>query len=260
MKFKLLFVSVLTSLWILPQSLFGWGLIGHRIIGELAQRHLGVEAQKKLDGLLSHAGVAMVATWGDFVRSDSNYAGTDRWHYRDMPEGLTRQEFDEQVVAQDDGGELICRINSLIDDLAKNPDDTVKLKFLIHFIGDMHQPLHIGHLEDKGGNGVKIRWMGHETNLHALWDDGMIEFQKLSYTEYADYLCNTHPFSVAPFEKSMILDWAWDTYQTTQTVYASVDEVSSMYKYNFTYVSLLESRLVTAAEHLAQVLNYLYNN
>jgi len=80
----------------------------------------------------------------------------------------------------------------------------------------------------------------------------------LSYTEYADYLWNIHPGSKLKFQRSMVLDWAWETYRTSQKVYDSFNEASDPYRYNFLYVSLLESRLSLAGEHLAAVLNYIY--
>jgi hypothetical protein len=241
-----------------PRLVLAWGATGHRVIGEIAEKNLGKHAQQRLDQLLGHAGLAMVSNWGDFVRSDDHFAGTDKWHYKDMPAGMAHDEFCKQVVGQEDG-EAVYRILQLVDTLKKNPGNVDGLKMLVHLVEDLHQPLHVGHPEDKGGNTVRLKWLGRDTNLHSLWDDGLIEFQKLSYTEYAAFLLRTNTFSQKRFAPSDVKEWAWETYQSTQKIYESVDQVSNPYKYNFLFVSLLESRLKTAGEHLAQILNYLYD-
>jgi hypothetical protein len=243
--------------FIMPQMAFGWGMTGHRVIGQLAEMSLSKHVNKKLNKVLDNAGIAMVSNWGDFVKSDSALAYTAIWHYKDIPAGLSREEFNKQAITLDNG-EVVYRVLQLIAELKKQPDNANNLKMLIHLIGDMHQPLHIGHVEDKGGNMIKIRWMGRETNLHALWDSGLIDFQQLSYTEYADYLFRTHTFALPPFNPSMVLDWAWGTYQASQEVYNSVDYLKNPFDYDYRYVSLLESRLSDAGDHLAIVLNYLY--
>jgi hypothetical protein len=243
--------------FIMPQMAFGWGMTGHRVIGQLAEMSLSKHVNNKLNKVLDNAGIAMVSNWGDFVKSDSALAYTAIWHYKDIPAGLSREEFNKQAITLDNG-EVVYRVLQLIAELKKQPDNANNLKMLIHLIGDMHQPLHIGHVEDKGGNMIKIRWMGRETNLHALWDSGLIDFQQLSYTEYADYLFRTHTFALPPFNPSMVLDWAWGTYQASQEVYNSVDYLKNPFDYDYRYVSLLESRLSDAGDHLAIVLNYLY--
>jgi hypothetical protein len=244
--------------FVLPQMAFAWGMTGHRVIGKIAEMNLGNHAIKNLNQVLDNASVAMVSNWGDFIKSDSALAYTAIWHYKDLPSGLTRDEFNKQALTLENG-EVVYRVLQLINELKAHPDNSMDLKILIHLIGDMHQPLHMGHPEDKGGNMIKIRWMGRETNLHSLWDSGLIDMQQLSYREYADYLYRTHKFDLPPFKPSMVLDWAWGTYQAAQVVYNSVDDLKNPFYYDYKYLSLLESRLTDAGDHLAIVLNYLYN-
>lgn len=254
------FLSFLLAIagFVMPQMVFGWGMTGHRVIGKLAEMNLSKHAINNLNKVLDNASVAMVSNWGDFVKSDTAFAGTDKWHYKDIAAGLSRDEFNKEAMTLDNG-EVVYRVLWLISELKKQPDNANNLKMLIHLVGDMHQPLHMGHVEDKGGNMIKIRWMGRETNLHALWDSGLIDFQQLSYTEYADYLFKTHTFALPPFKPSMVLDWAWGTYQAAQKVYGSVPLLKNPFVYDYHYVALLESRLTDAGDHLAIVLNYLYN-
>lgn len=258
MKKTHLFLLVIAG-FIMPQMVFGWGMTGHRVIGKIAEMNLGKHAIKNLNQILGNASVAMVSNWGDFIKSDSALAYTAVWHYKDIPAGLSREEFNKQAITLDNG-EVVYRVLQLIQELKKQPDNVNNLKLLIHLVGDMHQPLHMGHPEDKGGNMIKIRWMGRETNLHSLWDSGLIDFQQLSYTEYADYLFKTHSFDLPPFNPSMVLNWAWETYETAQIVYNSVDNLKNPFYYDYKYLSILENQLIDAGDHLAIILNYLYNN
>ncbi|MBP1638482.1 MAG: Nuclease [Bacteroidetes bacterium] len=250
-------ICLLGILCFMPQLAWGWGLIGHRVIGELAQKKLNKTAQRRIDAVLKHAGVAMVANWGDFVRSDEKYEGREVWHYKDIASGLNRDAFNKEAVTKNDG-EAVFRVQELITKLKKEPNNEENLKMLIHLLGDMHQPLHMGHPEDKGGNTIRFKWQGREVSLHSLWDEGLIDFQKLSYTEYANYLFRTHTAKTVTFQPSLVLDWAWETYQAAQKVYDSVSKTENQYKYNYEYVSLLEERLSLAGDHLACVLNYIY--
>lgn len=250
-------ICLLGVLFLMPQVTFAWGLIGHRVIGELAQKNMNSKAQKRVDAVLQHASVAMVANWGDFIRSDEKYKDRDVWHYKDIAVGMDREGFDKEVVTKNNG-EVVFRVQELIAKLKKDPNNEEDLKMLIHLIGDMHMPLHMGHPEDKGGNSVRLTWLGRNISLHSLWDEALIDFQKLGYAEYADHLYRTQGIKVEKFQPSLVLDWAWETYQTAQKVYDSAPEAENVYKYDYKYLSLLEERLALAGAHLASVLNYIY--
>jgi hypothetical protein len=150
---------------------------------------------------------------------------------------------------------------ALTDHLKQYPNDTNMLKMLVHIVQDMHCPMHLARAEDRGGNLIKFQWFDRNANLHNLWDDIFIDFQKLSYTEHANHLQRIYPLRKVIFkgDKANIFEWAWDTYQTTAMVYDSQSYTEKPYIYNFKYISLLEQQLVTAAEHLAAILNYIYN-
>ena len=255
MKKWLLILSIVC----LPMAAFAWGQTGHRIIGELAQAQLNKKATKKITALLSNSTVAMESNWGDFIKSDDAYAEYSAWHYTNIEAGVTREQFDSLAMLQTRGA-LVYRIGYLVDELKANPNDTMKLKLLIHLVEDLHCPMHMGRPENRGGNSIKIRWFGKETNLHALWDEALIESQGLSYTEYADYLHRTKTTQTLSFDKSLILDWAWDTYQITERVYAATDKTVKSYNYIYEFKSVLDVGLVAGGNHLAVILNYIYGN
>jgi hypothetical protein len=134
--------------------------------------------------------MAEMSAWGDFVRSDANFKDRDNWHYTNIEEGLSKEMFEINAVKQD-RGQNIYRVGWLIEELKKNPNDTISLKLLIHFVEDLHCPMHLGRPDDKGGNDVKIMWFGQNTNLHSLWDSRLIESQNMSYSEYGAFLTRT---------------------------------------------------------------------
>lgn len=242
---------------LLPVCAYAWGLEGHRIIGEIAQQHLTKKAKKQIVAVLGGSTIAMEANWGDFVKSDTAYRACSPWHYNNFEAGLDRATFDSLAMRQD-RGEAVYRIYDLTDRLRQNPNDTVALRFLIHIVGDIHCPMHMGRPDDRGGNKIKIKWFGHDTNLHALWDDKLIDGQKLSYTEYAAHIMRTQPYTYERFESSQVIDWAWKTVQNGEEIYATYDLAARPYNYMFRFKNMWESSLMLGGLHLAALLNDIY--
>jgi hypothetical protein len=260
MEKKIIRAAIICILSFTPSLASAWGALGHRIIGEMSETLLTDKAKERINAVLNNASIAMVANWGDEVRSDSRYDYTADWHYTNLDAGLSRTAFDTIAIKQDNG-KNIYSVAALTNHLRETPADTAMLKMLIHLVGDMHCPLHLGHASDRGANSIQIRWFRNETNLHSLWDSGLIDSQKLSYTEYATHLLRTHTLAAPAFDGYLntILDWAWNIYNDAQTVYLSVNQTTQPYVYLYLYKSLWEKDLVHAAEHLAILLNYIYN-
>ena len=163
-------------------EVFGWGATGHRATGLIAEQYLNAKAKKRIALILEQESVAMVSTWMDEIRSDSTYNYTTDWHYTTIPDGKRY----EDVEANPDG-KVVMMIEKITKEL-KSGKLTAKqeqeyLKMLIHMVGDIHQPLHVGKPGDKGGNDVKVKWFRSESNLHRVWDSEMIDDTKLSRSE-----------------------------------------------------------------------------
>ena len=155
-----------------------WGADGHRIIAEIALSRLSPDAANETRRLLGGQNISDVASWADAERS--RFPATGPWHYIDI------QITDSSYVAARDCPNDACVIGAVTTQLAilmdrTRPDSAraSALKFVVHFVGDLHQPLHGGERHDKGGNDVKVTFNGKSTNLHALWDSGFL----LSYGE-----------------------------------------------------------------------------
>ncbi len=186
-----MFKSTLLSLSILAAaatSVHAWGPNGHRVTGKIAQDHLTPEAQAEITALLGVESLAEASTWPDFMRSNpSEYwrKGASPWHYITVPPGTT---YSAAPPEGDALSALAMFSKQITDETLPVTQRQLALRFTIHLIGDLHQPLHVGKGDDRGGNWVDVRFKDKDTNLHALWDEDLIEDEKLSYTEKARWL------------------------------------------------------------------------
>ena len=151
-----------------------WGTEGHQVIALIAQSQLTAKARAEVDRLLAQepgTTLASVSSWADEHRNPS----TAPWHYVNFPRGNC--VYDEQRECPDGR----CVVGAIKEELAilesTAPDDKrlAALKYLVHFVGDVHQPLHAGYLDDKGGNTYQLQAFMRGSNLHAVWDTGLIK-------------------------------------------------------------------------------------
>lgn len=249
---------ILSIIILFPQYCFSWGKTGHRVIGQIAEELLDTTTKSKINTILNDTGIAMVSNWGDFVKSDPKFNNYYSWHYTNLEANLSRKQFDSAVMTIKNG-ECVFQIKYLIEYLKRNQNDADMLKMLIHIVGDMFMPFHLGHKEDKGGNTIKIKFFNQNTNIHALWDDKLIEGEDLSYTEYSNYLMNTNKPKFKKYSKKDINDYAWKTYQITEDLYKNYRLTENPYQYIYKYKSIWESQLVSGGILLAKILHYIYN-
>ena len=166
---------------------YGWGQTGHRVVGEIASFHLSKRAAKNIERILGPESLAMVANWMDEIKSDSAYDSLYTWHYLTVKTG---ESYDPAIQEKsgDAYGKTKMIIAALKGGMLNQEEKKAYIKMLVHLVGDLHQPLHIGTGEDKGGNDVKVTYFNQNTNLHSVWDTRIIEGQKLSFTEMARHL------------------------------------------------------------------------
>lgn len=167
----------------------GWGREGHIIIGEVAWRMLPVDAQDRCRALLDGQSLAEVGPWADTVRDEPKYKWTAPLHYMNLPRDA------DVVCPQRDcvGGRCvlgaILRFGHELQDVSRPATERAEaLRFLVHFVEDVHQPLHVSYAEDRGGNDVFVTFLGRRTNLHDVWDTRLIQQAGLSDEQYADTL------------------------------------------------------------------------
>lgn len=252
MKFFLLlaFVSVITI------DSLGWGATGHRATGFVAEKHLNSKARKKLRELLGQESLAMASTWMDDVRSDSTYDYMTDWHWVTIETGQT---YDQSK--KNKNGDVIMTLERIISELKSRKLDRRKeieaIKILIHLVGDIHQPLHVGCCDDHGGNRVKVKWFRSDADLHGVWDSNMIDGTKLSYTELGESLGMPDAPTVKRWQSATVRDWANESMSHRQQVY-DIGKGSLSYEYSYHNMPLVRERVLQAGVRLAGVLNEIY--
>ncbi|MBL7740308.1 MAG: S1/P1 nuclease [Chitinophagaceae bacterium] len=246
-------------------SMAWWGVNGHRVTGEIADYYLTKKTRKAIKEILGNESVAMSSNWADFIKSDSTYDYLYSWHYVNSKGGMSHDEFTSKLLA-DTGTNLYTKTNFIISELKNNKQlaretKVLYLRLLIHFIGDLHQPLHAGgRPEDRGGNGIRVLWFNETTNLHSVWDDKLLEFQKLSYTEYARSINHVTKEQLSEWQKTPMTEWFYESYQVSQGLYADIKQPDQKlgYDYNFKYVETLNKQLLKGGIRLAALLNELF--
>jgi hypothetical protein len=256
---KIMLVVMLTSF----STLFiSWGVVGHRAIGEIAANRLGSKARASVKEILGTESLAMVSTYPDEIRPYSQFSYTAPWHYVNMPVGLSYEEFSKQLVALDKPNIYKAILNCIADLKSSSKSKAEKvfaMKFLVHLIGDIHQPMHTGHSEDSGGNAIKVKLMRKETNLHGLWDSGLIDYAGLTYKELAAVCGDLQKKDVKAWQNEDVIKWAFESYQITEQLYAEAAKKPEFdYDYYPQHADLMKKRIAQAGIRLAYVLNNIY--
>jgi len=236
-----------------------WGQIGHYVTGEIAEYHLTDTARERVNEILGDKSMALATVWMDDIRSDSRYDHTNTWHWATIPDGMTYEE-----AEQEEAGDIIWALETLIDELKKGElsekEEREKLKMVMHMIGDIHQPLHVGTGEDRGGNDVRVQWMGNNSNLHRVWDSDIINSIQMSFTELARELNTATPEQVTEWQKATVRDWAYESVSYRDRIYDLPDDLRIGFDYRYQNKEIVFKRLLQAGVRMAGVLNEIYDN
>ena len=254
---KKIFIAVFFIFGIAEAS--AWGVTGHRIVAEIAENHLTNRAKRKLKKLIGKQKLAYWANWPDNVRNSPEWKNTSTWHYVNIPPQETKEQFIEQLKNNNKPNIYTAIQNVkgiIVDKNTPDADREIYLRFLVHFLGDMMQPMHTGREEDLGGNLIKIQFFKKDTNLHSLWDSGLIDNTKYSYTEYARVLDVKSKEEIKQIQSGNLEDWLYESHQAANQLYASVKPGENYsYDYQEQYKDLLERQLLYAGLRLAKILN-----
>ncbi|HXB09527.1 MAG TPA: S1/P1 nuclease [Puia sp.] len=246
--------------------LLSWGVTGHRTVGKIAEKHLTPAAKAAVQELLGSESLADVSTWADEVRGQAEYRQTGPWHYINLPLGLNYTEFQQRVegMSEENVYSALQKLEKEVVDPATPREKKVEaLKFIVHFVGDLHQPMHVSRAEDKGGNTVQLNFNGSGTNLHAVWDSKLIDRLGLSYEQLAEKVDQATPAQVSQWQKDPMVRWMWESYEITGKLYAEVDAMKSRAiddTYYEEHIVTVQQRLEQAGIRLAGVLNNLFSH
>lgn len=235
-----------------------WGLTGHRIIGALAQDYLDPHAQAGVMRILGTETLAEAAPWPDFMRSspDEFWKSSTPFHYVTVPTGKTYAEVG--APPEGDAVTALAKFTGLVRNRSAPLAERQKaLRFIVHIVGDLHQPLHVGRPGDKGGNDVKVSLFGDATNLHTVWDSSLIDREKLSYTEWADMLrARQTPDRLDAWSTPDPEIWIAESAATRETIYPATPDIG--YAYAYQQKPALDLALERGGIRLAAYLNWVF--
>ena len=251
MKNKFICFVLLSSL------LFPWGKTGHRTTGEVAEHFLTEKTKIEIQKILHDPSLAIASTWSDEMRSNPDFRKYNPWHYANMPLSITYANSKKSSK-----GDIVQAIkfskSKLKDSNVSLDEKAFYLKYLVHLIGDIHQPLHVGRGEDRGGNDIKVKWFGDDSNLHRVWDTNMIDNYQMSYTELSSHLLRS--YSSENIELLSENEWIDESQNKVKIIYSNVKNGDYLgYDYIYENFDIVKIQLFTAGFRLAGTLNEIFD-
>jgi hypothetical protein len=245
----------------LAQPAGAWGPEGHSLVARIADAQLTPTARARVLEILGPGQtMASVASFPDQMRGARPQTGP--WHYVDIPLDKRRLDMERDCAKGDCIVSAISRFRQLLRDPATAPDQRIEaLIFLIHFVGDMHQPLHCTDNHDRGGNSVQVQFHGHATNLHSLWDSGLLSQLPPEDTLLPE-LSRESEKHRKKWSKGTVTDWAEQAHCAgVKVVYKKLPQtaagapVNIEAAYEATADPVIRRQIERAGARLAEVLN-----
>lgn len=277
-------IGIVLLLLLSSHELFAWGQNGHRIVAQICYDNLTEKTRKTVDGILGDNNLTQIATWPDFIRSEKNWDFTKNWHFitinqnqtveQAIQEGKKNPKIENVYEAIEmmksilkGEAEPTKQFQSLMDSNKVTPlGNSIKLTalaFLVHFIGDVHQPMHDGKNKDFGGNKISLLFFSERSDLHSVWDEGIIEQEQLSFTEFSKFIeKHTAPLKATWITASIDM-WLKESIEVREkiynTLYDNTDQSSGLpslsYQYQHDFLPTVENRLGAAGYRTAEMLN-----
>ena len=276
MPIRVRVAAVAALVLLLPSPALAWGKTGHRVVAAIADTQLSGLARAHVREILGQGeSLDEAANWPDEMRSDPAQfwqKTSTPWHYVTV-NGITY----DHAPSEGDALEALNHFKRVLQDPKANlADKQLALRFVIHIVGDLHQPLHVGKCCDRGGNDVKVTWFGKPTNLHAVWDSALVDDEQLSFSELAAKL-ERHIS-----DKQLIAwwdinprDWISESAEYRDSLYPAAADMPKAkkgekrkkgqpvlpdlsYSYVYRFTPLMEQRLSQAGVRLAAYLNWVF--
>ncbi len=254
--------SILTSLLLTIACLnaWAWGQKGHDVTAYIAEQHLTPTAKAAVESILDGRSIIYWANWLDNASHQRPLAYTKTWHYKNIDEGVRYEE-----APANPAGDAVTAIKSRIE-ILNNPETSLEerqlaLKILIHVVGDIHMPLHMGHATDLGGNRIKVKFFNRENNLHSVWDSSLPESaHKWSYTEWQQQIDRANPALQTEIISGTVDDWAKETVAIASDVYTYFQPGANI-SYNdiARWTPTIEQQFLRGGLRLAHLLNTIFD-
>lgn len=253
-KALLLFVSACTAL-----SCFAWGQKGHDVVAYIAEKHLSHDVLARVEAVLDNHSPVYYSNWLDNASHTPEYAYTKTWHYKNIDAGEAYES-----APSNPSGDVVKAVTD-ITEMLKNgglshEKEKTYLMMLIHLVGDLHQPMHMGHLSDRGGNSHKIIYFNRDNNLHSVWDAALVESaHKWSYTEWQREIDRADDTTIAKIAEGTPDDWGRETHLIATQVYLKTPQgFKASYDYVAEWTPVIEQQFLKGGIRLAKLLDSIY--
>lgn len=240
---------------------FGWGQKGHDVTAAIAEKNLTPATLQAVSDILDGKSLVYYANWPDNACHTDKYAYTKTWHYKNIDADQTYQS-----APNIPEGNIVSAINEQVavlkDPSATKEDKWLALVLTVHFLGDIHQPMHMGRASDRGGNQHEIKYFNGRANLHGTWDSKLPESaHKWSYTEWVDNINRAGEEEVVAILKDGTPDsWGEETYNIACKVYEQTPQGTNVsYDYIADWTPVIEQQILRGGLRLADLLNGIFD-
>jgi hypothetical protein len=244
--------------------LSSWGSVGHHAVAAIAENHLTPQAKSAVKAILGNESLADVSTWADEVRNTPAMKYSTSWHYINAPLGLSYDEFAKTIKGQEVGNVynaiLKCE-RELMNPNSTKDQKAEALKFIVHFVGDSHQPFHVSRAEDKGGNTIQVQFDGKGTNMHSVWDSKLIDHQGLTFEQMVKEYDTATPAEIKQWQSDDMMKWMYESYEIATKLYSEAEADNKLdEKYYNEHIPIVKQRIEMAGIRLAGVLNQIFSD
>lgn len=262
---KLKLSLLISTATLFCSSSWAWGYFAHRTIAIIAEKNLSPEAHKQCQTLLAGQSFADASSWADDVRDKKEWKHSKYYHYKNIDDDDYFDNLSGLSNTDRKKGDVLRAIlraeDTLRDSATTSAQKKLALQFLIHFIGDIHQPLHLGYRADTGGNEVAVKWFGKTVDLHSLWDNGLIKTilqkeiakEKPTEDDFIQILKTPSPDQLNIWNKTSTMDWFQESLTARTEAYKGYSGDNDIYYKKMS--PMIKQRILQAGYRLAHLLN-----
>ncbi len=265
LKSRLLIWLTSSCLMLCSSQALSFGADGHRIVVAIAEKHISSKTAAAIKAITADTDLGKLSLWPDTIRHLPTWEQSKYWHYVSIDD---HERFNS--LERHSEGDLLSALEYFRTQL-QNPEldaqqQLESLAFLIHFVADIHQPLHVGRRDDRGGNKIRVKWLDQAktTNLHRVWDSLLIDLGTKSPEEYSHQLNTASKQQIAHWQRATVLDWASESKALRSQVYnfspATLSQQTIITRpYIVRNKPIIERRLLMAGVRLAGYLNRIFD-
>lgn len=252
-------ICALAGLFMSSAAAFGWGAKGHDVTCAIAQKHLSKKAARKVAEIFDGKSMVYWANWMDNASHTPEFAYTKTWHYKNID---ASESYDN--AAQNEAGDVLTAIEAQVKALKSgelnHEQQAIALRMLVHLVGDLHCPMHMGHKSDLGGNKWQVQYFRQGKNLHGIWDSDIIESaHKWTHSEWVEEIDRVGKAEAKAIVAGTPYDWGRETYEAATKIYSEIPVGSTLSYDEVAYWSpLVEQQLLKGGLRLAAILNEIF--